>query len=61
MPFVFGTEASIYATLCYKEIWVPPKITLLPAGTPLSETLDLGKISARQVDRVVNETRRQSR
>jgi len=29
-------------TLCYKEIWVSPKIRVLPSGT-LSQTLDLKK------------------
>jgi len=30
---------STYATLCFKEIKVPPKIRVLPSGT-LSQTLD---------------------
>ena len=39
---VFGTEASFHLrpTLCYKEIWVSPKIRVRPSGT-LSQTLDL--------------------
>jgi len=31
---------STCPTLCYKEIWVSPKIRVLPSGT-LSQTLDL--------------------
>ena len=31
---------STYFTLWYKEMWVSPKITVLPRGT-LSQTLDL--------------------
>ena len=38
---VFGMEIlSTYLTLWYKEMWVSPKITVLPCGT-LSQTLDL--------------------
>jgi len=39
----FGMEASFhlgYPTLCYKEIWVSPKIRALPSGT-LSQTPNL--------------------
>jgi len=45
--------------LCYKEISVSPKIRVLPPGT-LPQTPDF-KISPRQVDRVVNKTRRRRR
>ena len=50
---------STYPTLCYKEIWVSPKIMVLPSlwyFVPNS-----GLISPRQVDRVVNNTRRRRR
>jgi len=54
-------EASFHLpTLCYKEIWVSPKIRVLPSGT-VSQTPDLETISPRQVDRVVNKTRRRRR
>jgi len=49
---------STYPTLCYMEARVPPKIRVLPPGT-LSQTPDFRKLS-RQVDRVVNKTRRRS-
>jgi len=42
--------------MCYKEVYLSPKIKVLPSGT-LSQTADF---SPRQVDRVVNKTRRRS-
>jgi len=54
-------EASFHLpTLCYKEIWVSPKIRVLPSGT-VSQTPDLETISPRQVDRVVNKLDRRRR
>ena len=50
---------AVYPTLCYREMWVSPKIKILPAGT-LSK-LGTQKISPQQVDRVVNKTRRRRR
>jgi len=55
--FLVRRLCSTYPTLCYKDIWVSPKIRVLPAGT-LSQTPDLETISPRQVDRVVNKSRR---
>ena len=40
-------------TLSYEEIWVSPKMSVLP-----SETVPNSGLSPRQVDRVVNKTRR---
>ena len=48
---------SNYPTLCCKEIWASPEIRVLPSGA-MSQ---LQKISSRQVDRVVNKTRRRRR
>ena len=50
-------------TMCYKENWVSPEIRVLPSGI-LSQScpkLRTWKISPRQVDRVVNKTRRRRR
>ena len=55
-----------YPTLCYNEIWVSPKIVVLPSGT-LSETPDLGNFATaswshyQPVSAVANEPVRQSR
>jgi len=59
--FLAWRLSSTYPTLCYKEIWVSPKIRVIPSWT-LSQTTDLEiSISPRQVDRVVNKTRRSRR
>ena len=50
---------STYPTLCCKEIWVSPKLGYLPLE--LCAKLRTWKISPRQVDRVVNKTRRRRR
>ena len=43
MGLIFGMEASFaYHTLCYKRIWVTPKIKVLPSGT-LSKMLHFVK------------------
>ena len=52
---------SIFPTLFHKEIWLPPKIRVLPSGTLIRPKLRTWKISPRQVDRVVNKTRRRRR
>jgi len=36
-----------YSTLCYKEIWVSPKIMILPSGT-LSQTPDFENFATRK-------------
>ena len=48
-----------YPNLCYKEIWLPPKIRVLSCGT-LLQTVGLENF-AWQVDGVVSKTRRRSR
>ena len=51
---------STYPTLCYKEIWISSKIKVLPPET-LSQIPDLETISPRQVDHVINKSRRRRR
>jgi len=57
--FLTRNFPSTCHTLCYKEIWVSPKIRARPSGISC-QTATL-KISPRQVDRVVNKTRRRRR
>jgi len=60
IELVFDMDASFHLshTSCCKEIWVSRKITVLHSRT-LSQTPDLEEtISPRQVDSVVNKTRR---
>jgi len=61
IELVLAIHASFaYPSPYYKEIRVPPKIRVLPSGT-LSPNSELRKFRhARQVDRVVNKTRRRS-
>jgi len=44
---------------CYKEIWASPEIKVLSPGT-LSQIPDFETISPRQLDRIVNKSRRRS-
>ena len=61
IELVFGMEASFHPSHvhCYKEIWASPEIKVLSPGT-LSQIPDFETISPRQLDRIVNKSRRRS-